>query len=374
MSTPSQLEIEPLLLPAESNAQSGEPDADWARLYAELKATRNSAAQQEKMLDDGHPEADPKKRDADWAKIRELAPRLLASKKDLGVAAYLTEALARSGGFAGIRDGFRLTRGLIEGFWAQMCPVPSDGESATDVASECLSLLASLNGRGRDGSLISPLKTLPLTEAREKGPFALWHYQDVEHSIGSSSEPTRERAAALRADIDHELTLTSDAFLFGLRDDIRECLAEFEQLCASVQQQSGLSAGELSLAFPSSNIENALRACLAIAERNAADRAPAEESVADPSAAEAPAERGGSAASAEGAQTRDGALRTLESLAKFFEKSDPHSPLAPALRQIVRWARTPLSDLYAELIPNDDARNELFKLIGIKPPPREDSY
>lgn len=373
MSTPSQLDIEPLLVPAETNAQAGEQDSEWARLYAELKATRNSAAQQEKMLDDDHPEADPKKRDSDWTKIRELAPRLLAAKKDLGVAAYLTEALTRSGGFAGVRDGFRLLRGLVEGYWAQMCPAPSDGESATDVASECLSLLASLNGRGRDGSLISPIKALPLTEAREKGPFALLHYQDVEHSIGSASEPARERASTLRADIDHELTLTSDAFLFGLRDDIRECLAEFEKLCAVVQQQSGLSAGELSLAFPSSNIENALRSCLAIAERNAADRAPAE-GTGDETAADAPAERGASAASAEGAQSRDAALRTLESLAKFFEKSDPHSPLAPALRQIVRWARTPLPDLYAELIPNSDARNDLFKLIGIKPPEKQDSY
>ena len=348
---------------------------DWGRLYAELKAIRNSAAQQEKMLDDGHPEADAKKRDADWAKIRDLAPRLLAAKKDLGVAAYLTEALARSGGFAGLRDGFRLTRGLVEGFWPQLCPVPIDGETLTDAATECLALLASLNGRGRDGSLISPIKTLPLTEAREKGPFALWHYQDVEHSIASSSETTRERASALRADIDQEVSLTSDEFVFALRDDVSECLAEFEKLTAAVQQQSGLSAGELSLAFPSSNIENALRECLAIAERHAAERAPADAASGE-TAADAPAERTGGAGgpSGEGTLTRDAALRSLESLAKFFEKSDPHSPLAPALRQIVRWARTPLPDLYAELIPNDDARNDLFKLIGIKPPPKEDSY
>jgi type VI secretion system protein ImpA len=373
MPTPPQLDVDRLLMPV--NGEVPADAGDWGRLYAELKATRNSAAQQEKMLDDGHPEADPKKRDADWAKIRDLAPRLLAIQKDLGAAAYLTEALARSGGFAGLRDGFRLTRGLVEGFWPQLCPVPIDGESLTDAATECLALLASLNGRGRDGSLILPIKMLPLTEAREKGPFALWHYQDVEHSIGSSSEPTRERASALRADIDHEVSLTSDEFFLALRDDVSECLAEFEQLTAAVQQHSGLSAGELSLAFPSSNIENALRECLAIAERHAAERSPSPDG-GDAASADVAADHGGGQAGgapSEGALTRDAALRTLESLAKFFEKSDPHSPLAPALRQIVRWARTPLPDLYAELIPNDDARNDLFKLIGIKPPPREDS-
>ena len=67
-------------------------------------------------------------------------------------------------------------------------------------------------------------------------------------------------------------------------------------------------------------------------------------------------------------QTREDAFRALLQVAEFFKRTEPHSPVSYALEQAVRWGKMPLPDLLAELIPEEAAREQLFKLVGIKPP------
>ena len=67
-------------------------------------------------------------------------------------------------------------------------------------------------------------------------------------------------------------------------------------------------------------------------------------------------------------QSREDAFRSLLQVAEFFKRTEPHSPISYALEQAVRWGRMPLPDLLAELIPEEAARLQLFKLVGISPP------
>ena len=67
-------------------------------------------------------------------------------------------------------------------------------------------------------------------------------------------------------------------------------------------------------------------------------------------------------------QTREEAFRALLQVAEFFKRTEPHSPISYGLEQAVRWGRMPLPDLWAELIPEESARLQLFKLVGIQPP------
>ena len=64
----------------------------------------------------------------------------------------------------------------------------------------------------------------------------------------------------------------------------------------------------------------------------------------------------------------DKLFRTLERVADFFRQTEPHSPLAYALNQAVRWGRMPLPDLLTELIPDEAARTSFFRITGIQPP------
>ncbi|MCX6627981.1 MAG: type VI secretion system protein TssA, partial [Candidatus Solibacter sp.] len=66
---------------------------------------------------------------ADWPTVIKLAGETLAAKtKDLQVAAWLTEALAKTQGVGGLRDGLDLLKALIEGFWDTLYPEIEDGD------------------------------------------------------------------------------------------------------------------------------------------------------------------------------------------------------------------------------------------------------
>ena len=55
----------------------------------------------------------------------------------------------------------------------------------------------------------------------------------------------------------------------------------------------------------------------------------------------------------------------LEAIAAFFRQTEPHSPIPYTLEQTVRWGRMPLPDLLAELIPDSNARQHYFRMVGI---------
>jgi type VI secretion system protein ImpA len=62
---------------------------------------------------------------------------------------------------------------------------------------------------------------------------------------------------------------------------------------------------------------------------------------------------------------RESALRTIEQLASFFERTEPHSPLHFALRQVVRWGRMPFDKLLIELIDDRSVIENLRRQIGL---------
>src|SRR5262245_49292994 len=118
MASESVVELEKLLAPIPGDKPTGvdlradgNPNSD----YYKLKDARFAARAKEREL-----ESDPAAAAAapdqlpEWRAILDGAPKVLAEQsKDLEVAAWLVEALVRRYGFVGLRDGFRLTRGLV---------------------------------------------------------------------------------------------------------------------------------------------------------------------------------------------------------------------------------------------------------------------
>src|SRR5439155_18810463 len=66
---------------------------------------------------------------ADWAlAVRLLTDALSKKSKDLQLAAWLTEALVRRNGMAGLNEGLKLTQSLVETFWDNLYPEVEDGD------------------------------------------------------------------------------------------------------------------------------------------------------------------------------------------------------------------------------------------------------
>jgi type VI secretion system protein ImpA len=63
--------------------------------------------------------------------------------------------------------------------------------------------------------------------------------------------------------------------------------------------------------------------------------------------------------------SREDAVKALHKVSEFFKRTEPHSPVAYSLEQAIRWTRMSLPDLLTQLIPDNKAREEYFRLTGM---------
>jgi len=365
MASKSVLDIDALLAPIPGENSAGadlRADANPTSEYYRLKDSRFAARAKEREMDVEAEAADLQ----EWRTILELAPGLLASaSKDLEVAAWLIEALLRRHGFAGLRDGFRLVRGLVETFWDGLYPQPDEDGIATKVAP-----LTALNGIETDGTLIQPIRKIPLTDGGDEGRFAFWHYEQAQRMASVTGDEAKEwhlAAGSVTMDqIRASQKATKPKFFVELVDDIEACQAEFSGLIAALDTACGQESP------PSSTIRNALEAVATIARNLGADAIAAARAGAAPQDAAGPAGDGaattprGFAGGAIG--TREDAFAALLRVAEYFRRSEPHSPISYTLDELVRRGRMNLPDLLKELIADESQRRSYYMVAGIKPP------
>jgi type VI secretion system protein ImpA len=382
--------LDELLAPIDGGAGPDvRTDPAHTRTFQALRAARSSARSAERRIATGD-ESDSGPR-PNWRQVLDLAAEVIARRsKDLEAVAYLIEAMVRLHGFAGLRDGFRLCRGLVGMYWDDLHPRPDEEGLATRVAP-----LMGLNGEGMDGTLIVPILNVPLTAAGGDGPFACSHYERA-LSLEQVTDPNA-RKRRIENGVTSLETLRKAAaetplpMLVQTASEIDESLREFAALTSALDELCG------ELSPHSSNIRNALTSCRAAVQGLAGDRLRLSEAWASQSVAEGLSVAALSAGlngrrhghaiveedndageagmpegydpSAEAIPSREHALLMLQEIAGYFRRTEPHSPLAYTLEQAIRWGRTPLPELLVELIPDLSVRSQYFRLVGIVPPP-----
>ncbi len=365
MGSPAILDFDSLLqpIPGESPVGSDPREDDSPTpIFYEIKDARSaatSAARQGEFEDVvGGAEA------VAWGPVTEVGKTILKERaKDLQVATWMTESLSRSHGFAGMRDGFKLTRLLIETFWDGVFPVPDEDGMETKVAP-----IAGLNGAGREGTLIAPIQRIPITEGGSKGPFAYWDLVRAEETERFDDERKAARIAeggATLEDIRTACAETSQPFFIELVDDIQGALGEWKALEAALGERcEGQDP-------PTSRVRDMLQDLHTGILRVVGDRLPAQDAppqpVAEgsPSAGDAPAAAAPPTQPAGAIQSREDALAAVTKIAEFFRKSEPHSPIPFLLDRAVRWGRMPLPALLNELIPDSSALSTFDQLTGV---------
>ena len=83
--------------------------------------------------------------------------------------------------------------------------------------------------------------------------------------------------------------------------------------------------------------------------------------------------QGGFAVPAGQVASREDALRTLETLATFFRRTEPVSPLAYTLDDAIRRARMSWPDLLEEIVADPATRAAILSALGIRPPSLPDA-
>ncbi len=363
MASPDVLDFARLVAPISAENPAGvDPRSDISptSLYFKIKGSRSDAraAERQSVAGDDAAAANP----PDWKPVRQLGTKVLAEQaKDLEITAYLIEALLRLEGFAGLRDGFRLARELVEKFWDGLYPLPDEEGLVTRIAP-----LVGLNGEEAEGTLMAPIARVPITDTTSVGRFTLAHYNES-NSLKKITDPKvlqrkLDQGAVTLEDFQKAVAETPAGFYHNLMDDLSACLTEFAKLGEALDKRCD-GRGP-----PTSTIREALTACRDVIQEVARDKLKAApEAEASPGKDGMPV-AGAAASPATVAESREQALKSLQKVADFFRRTEPHSPLSYALEQVVRWGSMSLPDLWTELIADEAPRKNVFKQVGIRPP------
>lgn len=369
MASPEVIDVGALLAPIEGDSPCGEDlrsDLSPSCPYFIMKSARNDARRAER--DAFQDPEGTNEGGADWRPILDMAPKALRERsKDLEIATWYVEALVRRHGIPGLRDGMRLVQGLVEQYWEGAYPRPEpDDDDDIDVR---VAAFAGLNGLDAEGTLISPIAQIPITEGSSVGPFGSWQYtQALELEKLEDPDKIQRRlnsGAVSREMFETAVRETSPDFLRGLVEDISAAQEAYAAVTALLDGHCGSSSP------PTSQLRGALEGLLRTLKYVAPEALPSENEPAadEPTEGSDGASSGGApaqpAAPAGALQTRDDALRALTKVAEYFRSSEPHSPISYALEQAVRWGRMPLPELLQELIRDDSVRAEYFRVAGI---------
>ncbi len=337
-------------------------DSSPNSIYYAIKDARNSAraAERNSMFDGNNSEADDH-----WRKILELAPDIFNNHaKDLEIASWYTEALIRRHGFAGLRDGFSLIHQLVETYWDGLYPLPDEDGIETRVAA-----LTGLNGEGREGVLIAPIRNTAITEDHHPGPFSSWQYKQALEIQKISDEEIREEKSAKLGfnleDIEATVAKSSDSFYVDLRDDLKIALDKFRETSRLLDEYCGINDSP-----PTSNIIQILEDTLGIVNHVGKLKFPVEteqdtgpDAVEDGGEDENPASQ---AISRGPVRNREEAFRSLREISEYFRKAEPHSPISYLLEKAVKWGEMSLNELMKELIPDSGSRDYYSSLTGVR--------
>jgi len=372
---PDGFDLEALLAPIPGDAPQGvdiREDFSSTSPYNRLRDARSEARDAERLSEVPPAEGAGSPPDPGplWRTVRDIGLKTVAeTAKDLEVAAWLTEAFVRSHGLPGLTAGAKLISGLAENFWDNVFPLPDDYGVETRVAP-----ITGLNGREGNGSLMQPLQKLILYVRPDGTPFALYQY---DNSAQLASLDSERRAARIEAgavpfdDVEKEARAQGSRTFVRLREEAREALEAWQHMADVLDEKASEDPPSTSA------VRDLIRHVLEIADRYA----PPEEGASSAGGGEMAAADGaggmaagvgmvsGIAVPAGQVVSREDALRALETIATFFRRTEPVSPLAYTIEEAVRRGRMTWPDLLEEIVPDRDSRNAILTSLGIKPPP-----
>src|SRR5580704_16701143 len=308
--------------------------------------------------------------------VIKLTTDLLTNKtKDLQLAAWLTEALVKQKGFAGLKDGLALCFGLVDKFWDTVYPELEDGDAQSRGAP-----------LGFVGTKLEiPLKLVPVVE---KVRYSLLDYQQS-RDLGYEDQAKTDEAKKKRAALVKEGKITPELFDNAFEETPKKFYAQGEQdLDACLKTLAGLKKicdekfGDDGPAF--GPLQSALDATRHLIHGFLQKKRETEPDPVEPVAgAENAAGAAGEAAADASGAVRTGVLISLEGsteppdridairkvaeAAAFLRRREPTSPASYLMLRGLRWgelrAAIDLADPTRLEAPPTELRRHLKRLL-----------
>jgi type VI secretion system protein ImpA len=347
------IDIESLLQPIAGDNPAGE-SLQYSGLYDEIREARRA--------DDNVGQGGDLKT-SDWNEVLSLGTKALQERtKDLQVGAWLTEALLKLKGFAGLRDGLKLMGGLHHQFWEHVYPVIDEGDM--DARANSLAWL--------DRQTAFGLKEVSLTNARGAESYSLlqWESTRLPEEFTKIAQGNAEEAARIKEKSEKateewaRLTRdTSRQFYEDLSTLLDQCQSEFQALDRVMDEKFGRQTPGLSELKKSLDEVRTLIGKL-VKEKRAAEP---DEVGSDASSSQEQEVGTVASTSTSSVRGRQEALKRLAELADFFHKTEPHSPVSYLVQRAVKWGNMPLQDWLQDVIKDASVLGQLQETLGIKP-------
>lgn len=358
---PPVLDFETLLTPISEEAPSGE-NLRYSGLYDEITEARRA----DDALLQGEWQTELKT--ADYRKVIELAVDALSTKtKDIQIAAWLSESLVKVYGFAGFRDSLKLVAALQDQFWDTLHPEIDEGDM--EGRANAISWM--------DTQVSLAIKRVPVTQAGYG--FLDWEDAkkfDIPEDFSSLDQEQAEKFQDLKEQAERENRTTADKwkkaraatrrqFCEEANYVLEECWAALKELNRVIEerydrnQMPGLGQLNKSLDAVHTLVKKLL------AEKRAEEPDPSDDTAYDESSgetADGETRRGSSGGSVSG---RADALRKLAEIAAFFQRTEPHSPVAYLVQRAVRWGNMPLDSWLQDVIKDEAVLGSIRETLGL---------
>jgi type VI secretion system protein ImpA len=355
--SPPHLEFERLLAPISPESPCGE-SLRWEPVWDEISNLRKTRKDPLDSSADQAPE---------WDQVVRLATELLATRsKDLLIAGWLTEALLKTAGFAGMKDGIRLIRQLCEQFWDQLHPLPDEGDLSVRAAP--LAWLMSHDGGARLPAAIREAPVAPMAAGAVMN-WAFWNQRRAAPQGKDEKEDAfkkrNQEAEQKRVQFDQSVENAPIVYYQTLLADIDGGVAELDALTVILDQRladQSPSSTELKRAiaeirvFVFDVLKRRGGLSVAAAAETPVDQAMSTNGAADESK---------SNNHAGPPRSRVEAIARLSEAAQYFSQSEPHSPVAYLVRRAIRWADMPFDEVLGELVKDDKLVKQIGETLGI---------
>ncbi len=352
------LDIEKYLAPCPGDNPAGES----LRYEGTYDLIQEARKEEDADLPQGIWERSVKK--ANWEQVNKLCLEALENRsKDIQVAAWLTEALILTHGYAGFNQGVRLLRALIEKFWDDAYPEIEDDDLGGRLAP-----IIWLNEK-----VSLKLKLIPITMPRSMDSqpysFADWESANLLEKLAVKDPNAIDNAElegrATRAKFLGSVMFTDGSFYAGQAQNILRSLEALDDLNTFLDNKCPEDAPSVNML--KENLENILGLVNSFLKEKQVDIPTTDLQLeADgPDGPEADAQSDGPLSTLS-IKSRDDAYRMLAAAADYLLIHEPHSPTPHLVRRAVTWGKMSLTELLRELIQDDSNLRQIFKLLGVK--------
>jgi len=364
---PPVVDVDLILQPISEENPSGE-SLRYSGIYDEISTARKA----DDNLNQGDWQSELKV--ADFRRVIDLSvPALSTQTKDLQIAAWLCEALIKQHGFAGFRDGLKIVAGLQDLFWDTLHPEIDEGDM--EGRANAVAWLDT------QGSLA--FKSVPIT-AGQGCSFIDWEDAkrfDFPEDIESLDSEAQSKWLDLRRQAENEHRVTGEQWRKAKAQTRRqfyeetafildECWAVYNELNRVIDekydrnQMPGLSNLKKAIDAVQTQVKKLLEE-KRIEEPSESDQPETSETDAEEFSAAQGNGTGGSLSAGGVVQNRREALRRLGEIAAFFQKTEPHSPVAYLVQRAVKWGNMPLESWLQDVIKDENVLYSLRQTLGL---------